>query len=231
VSPQVAFAFSAGFFTFLAPCAFPLLPGYVAYFLGKGDDRPRSLGGRLLRAVGVAAVVSGGFFVVNAAVAALAAVVGSGPLRNISVLEPVVGGLLILLGLTMVTGKFDPASFHVQLPERRRSGLGFFLFGVIYAVAAIGCTGPVFLGLALFAVESGPATVVAIFGAYGLGMSAMMLGVTLLSALGQEALIRRVSGASGRITRVAGAVLVLAGIAQIYAFLFWFDGFRILGLA
>jgi cytochrome c-type biogenesis protein len=231
LDPRIALAFSAGFFTFLAPCAFPLLPGYVAYFVGTGDGEALPIGRRLLKAVGVAAVVSGGFFLVNALVAAIAAVVGSGPLRNVSVLEPAVGLALILLGIAMFSGRFQPSALHVQLPERRRSALGFFLFGVIYAVAAIGCTGPIFLGLALYAVESGPATTVAIFGAYGLGMSVMMLGVTLLSALGQEAVIRRISGVSGKLTRVAGVVLVLAGLLQIYAFLYWFDGFRILGLA
>jgi cytochrome c-type biogenesis protein len=231
IDPRIALAFSAGFFTFLAPCAFPLLPGYVAYFVGTGDDEPLPIGRRLLKAVGVAAVVSGGFFLVSAVVAAMAAVLGSGPLRDISLLEPVVGLLLVGLGTVMLSGRFQPSALHVRLPERRRSSLGYFLFGVVYAVAAIGCTGPIFLGLVLYAVEAGPATTVAVFGAYGLGMSVMMLGVTLLSALGREAVLRQLSGASGKLTRVAGGVLILAGIAQIYAFLFLYDGLKTLGLA
>jgi len=230
VDPRIALAFSAGLLTFLAPCAFPLLPGYVAYFLGTGEDGRSSLSRQLARAGGIAGVVSAGFFVVSAVVVAIALVVGSGPLRDISVLEPLVGGLFIVLGVVMATGRFDSSRFHVRLPERRRSLLGYFGFGVIYAVAAIGCTGPVFLGLAVYALQAGPGTIVGIFGAYAVGMSLMMLGVTVLSALGREAVIRRFSGVSGKLSRAAGVVLVLAGIAQIYAFLYLFDGFRILGL-
>lgn len=31
----LAFAFTAGVFTFFAPCAYPLLPGYLSYYLGR----------------------------------------------------------------------------------------------------------------------------------------------------------------------------------------------------
>jgi cytochrome c-type biogenesis protein len=64
-----------------------------------------------------------------------------------------------------------------------------------------------------------------------MGMSVMMLGVTALSGLGREAMVRRISGVSGRLTRVAGIVLILAGVAQIYLFLFRYDGLQTLGLA
>ena len=33
----VVFAASAGVATFLAPCAYPLLPGYVGYYVGREE--------------------------------------------------------------------------------------------------------------------------------------------------------------------------------------------------
>lgn len=58
---RVGFAFTAGAATFFAPCAFPLLPGHVTFYLGHGDDGG-PLGTRLRRAgvVGVVASVGAG---------------------------------------------------------------------------------------------------------------------------------------------------------------------------
>jgi cytochrome c-type biogenesis protein len=74
---------------------------------------------------------------------------------------------------------------------------------------------------------------VLILGTYALGMAIMMIGVTLLAALGRVGLLRRLSGETGRVSRAAGALLVLAGIAQIYLYVFdfdWLGGLRALGL-
>lgn len=231
IDPKVGFAFGAGVTTFFAPCAYPLLPGYVAYFLGSEDDDPGSVARRLARGSLVAGLTVAGFVVVYVALVGVALAVGSQALRNVAVLELVVGALLIVLGAGMATGRLNPSRLHVMLPERDRSPYGFFLFGVVYAAAAAGCTAPVFIGITGFALASDPVTAVSMLGAYTAGMSLLMLGVTLASALGKETLIRRVSVGSGRITRVAGVVLIVAGVVQIHFFIFEFDGLRTLGLS
>lgn len=228
---RIGFAFTAGAATFFAPCSFPLLPGYVGFYLGQGDGSADPLRTRLRRAGVVGVVTSLGFFVVYAGLAGVVLAVGTRALANVSVLELVVGALLILLGGAMATGRFDPAALHVRLPKRERSPSGFFLFGVLYAAAAAGCTAPVFVGVATLALSAGPLGAILTLGAYATGMSALMVLVTGLSALGRGAALRRVSRNTGRIARAAGVLLVLAGVAQIYLFLFAFDGLRILGLA
>lgn len=229
---RVGFAFTAGAATFFAPCAFPLLPGYVAFYLGQDDDgAERPLGARLRRAGVVGAVTSAGFFLVYAVLAGVVMAVGTRALRNIGVLELVVGALLIVLGIAMALGRFTPDRLHVRLPERRRSPTGFLAFGIVYAAAAAGCTAPVFVAVAAFALSGGPAAAVLTLGAYAAGMSVLMIAVTLASALGRQQLVGALSGHTGRVARVAGVLLALAGVAQIYLFLFEFDGLRILGLA
>jgi cytochrome c-type biogenesis protein len=230
VDPLLALSVGGGVATFFAPCAYPLLPGYVAYFLADGDDGQTPLARRLRRALVVSAAVVAGFLVVFAVLAAVVAAVGTGPLRNVSVLELVVGVGLVVLGLGMATGRLQPAT-HVQLPERRRSVSGFVAFGVVYAVAAAGCTAPLFVGLAGVALAGGPATAVRVFGGYVAGMAGLMVAVTVLAALGRGALLRRLSGATGRLSRVAGVAVALAGVAQVYLFLFEFGGLELLGLA
>lgn len=228
---RVGFAFTAGAATFFAPCSFPLLPGYVGYYLGQSDGSADPVGTRLRRAGVIGVVTSLGFFLVYAVLAGVVVAVGTRVLTNISVLELVVGALLILLGGAMALGRFDPSALHVQLPERERSPSGFFLFGVVYAAAAAGCTAPIFVAVATLGLSSGPVGAILTLGAYAAGMSVLMIAVTGLSALGKDTILRRASRNTGRISRAAGVLLVLAGIAQIYLFLFQFDGFRILGLA
>lgn len=227
---RLGFAFSLGAATFFAPCAFPLLPGYVAFYLGHGDDAPGRTAARLRRAATVGVLTSLGFFLVYAALAGVVSAVGPRALRNISVLELVVGSLLIVLGTAMAAGKLHLDRLSIPLPERRRSPASFVGFGVVYAAAAAGCTAPLFIGLSGVALAAGGAGAVATFAAYAAGMSVLMILVTGLTAVGRDQVLCRLTRNTGRINRVAGAVLAVGGVYQIYLFLFRFDGFAVLGL-
>lgn len=250
--PFVAFAFSAGAGTFFAPCAFPLLPGYVSYYLGRTtDSEPTADGGpgtgrlartvatplgwvvsaetseRLVRAATVGVLVSVGVGLVYALLAGVTAVVGSRLLGNVTLLEPVVAAVLIAVGAATVAGYRVPTP-TVRLPERRRSAAGFVGFGVLYAAAAAGCTGTVFVGIGVRALASGPAVAGATFAAYAAGMSSLMIAVTVASAVGRDSLLTRIGAHSDRIEQVMGVLLVVAGLAQLYYFLVVFDGLRYL---
>lgn len=225
---RLGFAFSLGTATFFAPCAFPLLPGYVAYYVGESDGTSRPVP-RLRRATVVGLLVSAGFFLVYAALAGVAVAVGTQALSGVSVLELVVGTLLVALGIGMATGRFTPST-HLPLPERRRTPAGYLLFGVVYAAAAAGCTAPLFVAVVSLGVSTGPVAAVALLGAYAGGMSVLMVGVTVAVALGHGTAVRRLGATGGRVSRVAGVVLVVAGVVQLYYYLFVFDGLATLGL-
>jgi len=229
-SLRLGFAFSAGVATFFAPCAYPLLPGYVAFYLGDAAS-DASTGVRLRRAGLVAALISGGMLIAYAALAVLVAVVGTEPLLNLTVLELVVGAGLVVLGVAVAAGRCSVAAVHVRLPARRRSKSGFLLFGVVYAAAAAGCTAPVFVGLASVALSAGPAGAIAVFAAYVTGMVLLMIGVTGATALGYDRLLARLADSGDRFERLTGVLLALAGLAQLYLFLFRYGGLSLLGLA
>ena len=221
----VTFAFGLGTATFFAPCAFPLLPGYIAYFLGADDESvPDTWPARMRRAVAVSLITSLGFLAVFGTLAAVVFVVGTQFLSDIAVLEVAAGAVLIALGLAMASGKATGAFAHVKLPERRRGPVGFFGFGVVYAAAAAGCTGPLFVGVASLALTGPPAEAFTAFGAYAGGMVVLLVGVTVLTALGKDTLLKRLTSNTRLITRLAGGALVVAGVVQIYWFLFVFDG-------
>jgi cytochrome c-type biogenesis protein len=232
-------AFSAGTATFFAPCAFPLLPGYVSYFLGNtvaadggsgvatesmgtADGRfVRHVQQPLLRALVVSLLVGLGMFTVYVSIAAIAVALGAGTLADIAVLELVVGGVFVVAGGAMAAGwKVDRQL--VQLPKRRRSAIGFFGFGALYATAAAGCTAPLFISIMLRSVTFSPLVAIGSGAIYALGMTVVMAIITGASALGATTLSTVLAKHTGRIYRVAGVLLVLSGLAEIYYYLYGF---------
>lgn len=227
----VSFAFLAGASAFFAPCSYPLLPGYLAYFIGESTGGEQLAAGRLWRSATVGLYVIVGFAIVFVALSTVVLVVGTQSLANIVLLEGVVGLLLVGVGTMMVLGKSMPLGYHPSLPARRRRATAYVLFGIIYAVAAAGCTAPLFLGVAGVALQGGPVTAVLGVGGYAAGMSTLMVAVTLLSALGRDALVARLATHTDRISRAAGVLLVLAGCVQLYLFVVRYGGLTRLGVA
>lgn len=203
----LTFAVGAGLATFFAPCAFPLLPGYVGYYLGRDDA---GLGGALLRGVAAAA----GALVVLGGVGGVLLAVGQRLARHLPLLEPVVGLVLVVLGGLYLTGRAPDV--HLELPERRASVGGFAVFGGGYALAAAGCVVPVFLGVVTQALSLPTGQAAIALGSYAGAVALPLTGVTLAAAAGGDAL-RGASAHVGRVQRVAAAVMVLAGLAQIAA--------------
>ncbi|OYR87855.1 cytochrome C biogenesis protein, partial [Halorubrum sp. E3] len=138
---NVSFALTAGVATFFSPCAYPLLPGYVGFYVNSTDTESASVTGAGIRGVAAALGVLATFAFLGGATAW----VGHEALSDITIFETLVGGLLIVFGLLVA---FDRApSLSLPLPKRRSSILGFGLFGAGYALAGAGCVAPVFLAV------------------------------------------------------------------------------------
>lgn len=214
----LAFAFTAGALTFLAPCAYPLLPGYVSYYLGASPAAVTpDVGRRLWRAVAVSLVVSLGFIGVYGVLAVIVITTGSRLLANVVLLELVVGLILVGLGLAMLLDR-APAFPMLPLPARRRTPGGYLAFGVIYAFAAAGCSAPIFAGIVGYGLTLEPQETVAAIAAYVAGMSAFLIGVTLVTALGRQALLTQLTRRRVHIHRLSGVLLLAAGVAQLLYF-------------
>lgn len=236
VTPSIllGLAFSAGGATFFAPCAFPLLPGYLSYFLGDtvadasrgGTTQGRTgsarrLGQQLVRGAVTGGIVAAGITLVYVGLAGTAVVLGASALSDIAVMEVVVGVVFIASGTAMAAG-WTPNSQLVQLPERQRSLMGFFAFGALYATAAAGCTAPLFIAVVLKGLTIGPLHGVGIAVAYAAGMGAVMVALTSAAAVGGTSVVSRLSGRTAQIHRAAGGLLALSGVAEVY---YYFYGF------
>nr|WP_283810101.1 cytochrome c biogenesis protein CcdA [Leifsonia sp. C5G2] len=195
----------------LNPCGFPLLPAYLAVFLGEDAA---SLSGRLLRAVKASASMTAGFVAVFA-VAGLAVAAGLKlGLAWTPYFTAALGLVLLVVGIFGAAGK-ELRLPAVALPFRSgRDAPAMAGYGAAFAATSLGCTLPLFLAAASPSVTAGaPLGALAAALAYALGMGIFVAACSVVaSLLGAEAV--RIAGR--RITRylprIASWVLIFVGI-------------------
>ncbi|WP_121822533.1 cytochrome c biogenesis CcdA family protein [Halostella salina] len=204
----VGFAVGAGLTTFFAPCAYPLLPGYVGYY-ASSDGGDVSHQRPLIDGV----VAAGGAVLAFVAVGAVVFLLGQRAVADIALVEPLVGVGLVALGVVTLADRAPEV--RVPLPERPESRVQYGVFGAVYAVAAAGCVVPVFLGVVIQAIALGPVRGTVAFAAYALSVAAPLVAVTLLASAGLD-VWRDLGRYAGSVRLLAGTVMVGAGCWQLY---------------
>lgn len=216
----VVLAFSAGLVATVNPCGFAMLPAYLSFFVGLGDDAPVTRGVALTQALRVGSTVAVGFLAVFGAAWLLLAFGVRAVIDVVPWAAVVVGAGVAGLGAWLLAGRELP----IRLPAPGRAGEGrstgaVLVFGIGYAVASLSCTLPVFLTLVVgTATQQDVGSALALFGVYAVGMALPLLAVTVGLAVGRDALVRRVRRLAPYVSRVAGALLLAAGV---YIVVFW----------
>jgi cytochrome c biogenesis protein CcdA len=229
IDAPIAFAFSAGLVAAFNPCGFAMLPAYLSFFLGTeaaeagvdatGDD----LGGGVLHALGVGAVVSLGFMGVFGVVGLVVSNLSVRIEEYLPWVTIVIGIGLVLLAVAMLRG-FE---LTVALPKLQQGGddrtiRSMFVFGVSYAVASLSCTLPIFLAATATTFRrSNVASGMAAFGAYALGMAMVLMVLTLAVALARHSLVRTLKDAIRYVQPVSAVLLLVAG--AYVAYYGWFE--------
>src|SRR3546814_7955740 len=118
----------------------------------------------------------------------------------------IIGVGLVVLGIAMVRG-YEPV---VRLPKlerggKDRSGQSMFVFGVSYAVASISCALTLFTNAVAgtFRRENLPSSI-AVFVAYSLGMTPVLLTLKISMAMARRSIMRWLRSALPHITREIG---------------------------
>ena len=92
----LTFAFSAGFFTLFSPCGFPMLPGYIGYYLGTQSSPKRTLLGGV--------IVSAGLLVVFSTIGLIASFLSSFIVIYLPFFTLLAGIIVSFMGIILVTG-------------------------------------------------------------------------------------------------------------------------------
>lgn len=205
-----------GIAAFFSPCSFTVMPAYISHHL-QGPDEYKGLKALrlgLLAALGVILVT----IIIGLIIALLgaAAPFAKDPRQDIPAILAVraVAGLIIaFLGVLTLTGK----SFNLPFIQNFISKTGFsksmFWYGVFYNGAAIGCTGPILLGLILYALTSGSfASALLAFIVFALTMGLLMVLLTLIISKFKTLVAQKLVGALPVIKYIAAIVMIIVGL-------------------
>ena len=204
---QYVISFLEGIVTFISPCLLPMLPIYISYFAGGAE---RSTGKTLACASGFVL----GFTAVFVAMGALAGTVGSFLIRYQSIVNIILGGIVIAFGLNYL-GVLNLNIFRGMKGGVKTADMNFwsaFVFGVVFSVGWTPCVG-VFLGSALMlASQQGSAmvgTLMLLSYSLGLGVPFLLSAVLIDQLKGAFAFIKRNYAV---INKVCGILLVSVGM-------------------
>ncbi len=235
-------AIIAGIVSFFSPCAFPMLPGYMAYYLKKYSEE----GGEIpLRRSAIAGTVSAtGIIVVYLAIGIVVVFAGTSVMQYVSIFGLIVGIILIVLGILLFTPlqywkivrPFQNLWTRIRSSRRKKTGEseggevegpsdssgsgfygGMFLYGLGYGAAAAGCTAPIFIAVILTALVSGSLLLgIILLILYTITAALLMLGVTIAIAYFGADAAQKLSKYTEVIKKVSGAVLVVVGVYLIW---------------
>jgi cytochrome c-type biogenesis protein len=218
-----------GVLVYFSPCAFPVLPSYIAYYLNLGmreDELQRAgkLSGSMPKSFeigGYAALGQLTFFgAVGAIIFGLDGIIDlSGVLHDIAIaiaLLLVILGALMLLGWTShllnwiqgVLDRYQTTEMDEQFTPRRN----MYLWGIGYSAASVDCTAAaVFPFVAWLAVVGEGAFVSGMMGLI-LSVTMLMIAVTVLVGLGRESMLDFLRRSTGVVKATGAWMMMFAGI-------------------
>jgi cytochrome c-type biogenesis protein len=232
-SSGLVLAAFAGFATFFSPCSFPMLPGFVAFYLSSEAEQKKKSS---LRVLASGLVAGSGIILVFVLIGLIwiATWIAIGTASNVEEYTPIlglaVGVILIVLGGLMFTNiqyhalikpfsRLKQAIFKGKGEEGGYFGR-LFAYGVGYGAAASACTAPLFIGVLVdSSVSGGAVESVLVLLIFSLMIILLMVVITfMLSAFGQES-VRKLSQYTDLIKKVSAVVLVVVGVYLIYYYI------------
>src|SRR4051794_21981683 len=213
---DLALALTTGMVFTVNPCGFAMLPAYLSFFVGveQGGAAAASEDTRasVARALAVAIAVTIGFATSYALLGLVVSRLTDGVYDVAPWISVVIGIALVGFGLALLAG-YEPnlPTPHLEKGGRTRGAGSMVLFGVSYAVASLGCTLGLFLGVMSTNFGRGFASGVAYFTAFAAGFFLVVASLTVALALAQHSLVRTVRRVLPFVNRIAGGLLVLTG--------------------
>ena len=225
MASRVPIAFIAGFFSVLAPCVLPLVPGYLSA-LSAIDASRLSAKGTAARVVRASVPFFVGFTLVFVALGAGAGAAGRAMGLGQRALVELAGFVIVVMGFAFVG--LVPWPERVVAPSllararRRRSNI---MLGGAFGVCAAPCIGPV---LASILVLAGNTTSVAegamLLAVYSLGLAIpfVLAGVAFSRAMGA---FRWLRDRQRVVQLVGGASLIALGLLLFFDRFWWLNVF------
>jgi len=210
---NLSLAYSAGLLAVLAPCALPMLPSFVSYFMNKEGEKSS-----LVSAVVFGFITVAGFLTVFLGIGVLPSFAINLISSRISLVSPFIGAILIILGLGHL---FSDIFYNIPvLKTKVPVGTGFkafYLYGLGYGAASMACSFPVFVLLVLQSASAGGfVSILFMFLAYGLGAATVLVPLSVALTFSREIIYQRLMAVLPHMKKINAAILILAGAYMIY---------------
>ena len=214
---------------YFSPCAFPVLPGFISYYLSLGarEDEliaQEKLKTRMPSSFNIGVLSGLGMWTFFGIIGIVALLMGeafakSGIIHYIAIFIAI---LLIVLGSMMLLGitshvmgfvqkwvdKYSTTEADDTFTPRRN----MYLYGIGYAAASIDCTAAAVLPFVVFLSTLGTSAIA--FGIAGLmvGLLVLMVAVTMLVGMGRQVMINFLRRATGHIKMIGSWMMIMAGV-------------------
>jgi cytochrome c biogenesis protein CcdA len=214
-----AYSFILGVMAAVNPCGFVLLPTYLLYYLGTELNRgEESRSTTLRRGLSVGTAVSSGFVGLFIVVGVISRVFTTVIRDNAKYAALVIGIALVVMGIAMLRGWKPPIAQPDVSIQRKRTFWNMFLFGIVYAVASIGCTIGLLTSVILGSIgRDGFVAGVISIALYGLGMGLLVVSLTVALAFARVGLVSTVKKGFRWFDKITAVFVILTG-----AYLSWY---------
>ncbi len=218
-----------GILVYFSPCAFPVLPSYITYYLSLGmkEDELREAGkitGRLpssFEVGGFAALGQLTFFgIVGIIIFGLSEVIPlSGVLHTVAI---AIAWLLLILGSLMLLGwtshllnwvqgllnKYQTMETDDVFTPRRN----MYLWGIGYSAASVDCTAAAVFPFVAWLTVVGNEAFIAGLGGLIISVTMLMIIVTVLVGMGRQAMIAFLRRSTGIVKATGAWMMMFAGV-------------------
>jgi cytochrome c biogenesis protein CcdA len=214
----IYFSFVQGVVAFFAPCAVALLPGYIVSYISRTEAAQPTMATKLYRGLKLAFLSILGILLIYSIAGIFIVVAGQVLKAYMKWITIGMGGLLIVLGGLMAAGKDLTFSLNVnQHTNQSSEAWEAFIFGIAYAIGALGCLFPLFLIVATQAMAAPtPILGASYILAYFTGISLMMITAILLSTFARDLFMKYLRKILPHMELITGILLILAGAYVIY---------------
>ena len=218
-------AFSAGLVSFVNPCGFALLPVYITYYFKNEGLEKSTLFRRIFSSLVFGLMVSLGFVVVFSLIGVAVSYIGKGLLKYAGWFDLGIGVLLIIIGFIYLfnwnakinISKLTNLGEKMKSNKLRNKYSSFFLYGMGFAIASLGCTLPIFLLVVTSALKAnGIGEGVIVFLIYAAGMSLFMIIFSIAVAFSKTVIEKTLKKWMPYIYKLGALVVIIAGAYLIY---------------
>ena len=218
-----------GILVYFSPCAFPVLPSYITYYLSLGmrEDELRQSGklsGKMPNSFEVGGFAALGqltfFGIVGIIIFGLSEVISlSGVLHKIAIaiawLLLILGGLMLLgwtshllAGVQRILDKYQTRETDEIFTPRRN----MYLWGIGYSAASVDCTAAAVFPFVAWLTVVGEGAFVAGLGGLILSVTMLMVLVTGLVGMGRQAMIGFLRRSTGIVKATGAWMMMFAGL-------------------